>query len=90
VSNLSSAIAAASNEQSVALREVNSAVTQMDTVTQQNAAMVEQTTAAASLMRQNADDVGRFLSRLKLDEQHQAKATKGRQPGTPPAQTAAA
>lgn len=66
VSSLTGAIAAASGEQSTALSEVNSAVSQMDKVTQQNAAMVEQTTAATTIMRQNAAQVETALAGLKL------------------------
>ena len=40
------AIALAANEQSTGLLEINQAISQMDTITQQNAAMVEETTAA--------------------------------------------
>lgn len=42
------AIATSSKEQSVGLAEVNTAVNQMDQVTQQNAAMVEESTAASA------------------------------------------
>ncbi|SMX38229.1 methyl-accepting chemotaxis protein [Maliponia aquimaris] len=69
VSGLASAIAAASAEQSTALSEVNSAVSQMDNVTQQNAAMVEQTTAATSIMRKNAAEVKSALAGLTLKAQ---------------------
>ena len=49
-----STIAASAQEQAAGLAEVNTAVNQMDQVTQQNAAMVEQSTAAAhSLAREN-------------------------------------
>ena len=81
VSGLSAAIAAASGEQSTALTEVNSAVSQMDAVTQQNAAMVEQTTAAASIMRQNAAQLQQVLSGLHLSadpEPHTGAATGAR------------
>ena len=47
VSSLVSEIAASAQEQSISLSEVNSAMNRMDQVTQQNAAMVEQTTAAS-------------------------------------------
>lgn len=84
VSDLSAAIAAASSEQSTALAEVNSAVGQMDSVTQQNAAMVEQTTAAASIMRQNATEVAAALSGLKIGAKAQQR------PARPTAQNHAA
>jgi methyl-accepting chemotaxis protein len=57
-------IAAASEEQSSGVAQVNTAVTQMDQVVQQNAALVEQATAATDSMREQAqallDVVGRF------------------------------
>ncbi|MCD2173086.1 methyl-accepting chemotaxis protein [Rhizobium sp. C4] len=61
------AIAISSKEQSVGLNEVNVAVNSMDQTTQQNAAMVEQSTAASSSLAQEAiklrDLVGRFQLR---------------------------
>jgi methyl-accepting chemotaxis protein len=51
------AIATSAREQSVGLAEVNTAVNQMDQVTQQNAAMVEESTAASSSL---AAEVGRL------------------------------
>jgi methyl-accepting chemotaxis protein len=53
-------IAASAKEQALGLAEVNTAVNQMDQVTQQNAAMVEEATAAAQSL---ADETGR-LSRM--------------------------
>ena len=86
VSGLSSSIAAASSEQSTALSEVNSAITQMDTVTQQNAAMVEETTAAAAIMRKNAADVAEALARLQVAP---TKGTPVETGATPSRRTAA-
>jgi methyl-accepting chemotaxis protein len=64
VNDIMAEIAAASAEQSAGLDEVSKAVTQMDEMTQQNAALVEQAAAAAeSLLSQSAqlaDSVGRF------------------------------
>ena len=61
---LVSEIAASAQEQATGLAQVNTAVNQMDQVTQQNAAMVEQTTAACANLKaeasQLADQVGRF------------------------------
>jgi methyl-accepting chemotaxis protein len=58
------AIATSAKEQSIGLVEVNTAVNSMDQTTQQNAAMVEQSTAASSSLAQEAlklrDLVGRF------------------------------
>ncbi len=61
---LVSDIAGSAQEQATGLNEVNSAVNQMDQVTQQNAAMVEQTTAASHSLANEAQEliglVGRF------------------------------
>jgi methyl-accepting chemotaxis protein len=47
-------IAAASREQSSGIGQVSQAVTQLDAVTQQNAALVEQSAAAAAAMQEQA------------------------------------
>ena len=59
-------IAASSQEQSVGLNQVNAAVNQMDQVTQQNAAMVEQATAAAAGLKGEASDLVRLVSRFQI------------------------
>ena len=50
-------IAAASNEQSAGIEQVNQAITQMDEVTQQNAAVVEEAAAAAEAMQEQAKEL---------------------------------
>lgn len=59
------AIALSAREQSVGLSEVNTAVNQMDQVTQQNAAMVEESNAASATLAGEAsrlkDLIGRFV-----------------------------
>jgi len=55
VNDIMSEIAAASSEQSTGIEQVNRAVSQMDEVTQQNAALVEQAAAAAASLDQQAD-----------------------------------
>ncbi len=55
VTHIMGEIASASNEQSTGIDQVNLAVTQMDQVTQQNAALVEQAAAAADSLREQAD-----------------------------------
>jgi methyl-accepting chemotaxis protein len=59
-------IATAAQEQSTGLKEVNTAVNQMDQVTQQNAAMVEETTAATHKLSAEADGLLRLISRFKV------------------------
>jgi len=64
IEGLVSEISASAQEQSSGLAQVNIAVNQMDQVTQQNAAMVEQSTAAGHALKAEAADllarVGRF------------------------------
>ena len=58
-------IAASSQEQSSGLSQVNAAVNQMDQVTQQNAAMVEQSTAAALSLKTEAEGLARLVGRFR-------------------------
>jgi methyl-accepting chemotaxis protein len=59
-------IAASAAEQSTGLAEVNTAVNQMDQVTQQNAAMVEQSTAASHALAQEADTLATLIERFHV------------------------
>jgi methyl-accepting chemotaxis protein len=59
-------IAASAKEQATGLAEVNTAVNQMDQVTQQNAAMVEQSTAASHSLAHEAEELGRLVSRFDV------------------------
>jgi methyl-accepting chemotaxis protein len=63
-------ISAASREQSQGVSQVGEAVTQMDQVTQQNAAQVEQMAAAASSLKSQAQDLVHTVSAFKLDNRH--------------------
>lgn len=60
-------IAASAQEQSIALSEVNVAVNQMDQFTQQNAAMVEETTAASHSMNNEAQELSRLISEFQVE-----------------------
>ena len=61
-------MAGSSREQSTALAEVNTAVNQMDQVTQQNAAMVEEATAAASSLKAEAVGLEKLVSGFKTGQ----------------------
>ncbi|MGH7028484.1 methyl-accepting chemotaxis protein [Brevundimonas sp.] len=61
-------IAASSQEQSSGLSQVNAAVNQMDQVTQQNAAMVEETTAAAANLKSEAEGLGQLVGRFQTGQ----------------------
>ena len=58
-------IAASAQEQASGLGQVNQAVNQMDQVTQQNAAMVEQTTAAAANLKTEAEHLAELVGRFR-------------------------
>ncbi|MCV3766724.1 methyl-accepting chemotaxis protein [Rhizobium sp. TRM95796] len=60
------AIATSAREQSVGLSEVNTAVNQMDQTTQQNAAMVEEATAASASLASEADKLRQLVGRFQL------------------------
>ena len=60
-------IATAAREQATGLSEVNKAVNQMDEVTQRNAAMVEETSAATHRLAAEADGLVHLVSRFKVD-----------------------
>jgi len=69
VSDIMSEISAASNEQSSGVAQVGEAVQQMDQATQQNAALVEQMAAAASSLRNQAQDLVRAVAVFNLGTQ---------------------
>jgi methyl-accepting chemotaxis protein len=68
VSALVDGISTATAEQSDGIREVNGAVTQLDQMTQQNAALVEQSSAAAQSLREQADALSAVVRRFRLAE----------------------
>lgn len=68
IDGLVSEIAASTQEQATGLREVNTAVDLMDQVTQQNAAMVEQATAASQSLTNEAGQLVDLIARFQLDE----------------------
>jgi methyl-accepting chemotaxis protein len=59
-------IAASAQEQATGLQQVNTAVNGMDQVTQKNAAMVEETTAAAHALAGETEELGRLVGRYKI------------------------
>ena len=61
-------ISASSQEQASGLQQVNIAVNQMDQVTQQNAAMVEEATAASHSLAQDARELDRMMGQFSLDD----------------------
>ncbi|KIQ23858.1 methyl-accepting chemotaxis protein [Xanthomonas campestris] len=69
VTDIMGEISAASQEQSSGIEQVNLTVTQMDEATQQNAALVEEATAAARSMEEQAGQLSDAVSIFKLQQQ---------------------
>lgn len=71
-------ITAGAKEQSSGIGQINTAVAEMDTMTQQNAAMVQESTTAAANMRRHAEHLNQLINSFVLGEdepQHQALAS---------------
>jgi methyl-accepting chemotaxis protein len=60
-------IAASAQEQATGLHQVNSAINEMDQVTQQNAAMVEESTAASHNLAQEAQGLAEAIGRFRVE-----------------------
>jgi len=69
IDGIVSAISASAHEQAVGLEQVNTAVGQMDRVTQQNAAMAEQSTAASHGLANQTHELGQLIARFDLSAQ---------------------
>jgi len=67
IDGLIAGIAASTREQASGLHEVNTAVNQMDQVTQQNAAMVEEATAVATGMRAESAELERLVAWFRIE-----------------------
>jgi methyl-accepting chemotaxis protein len=68
VNDIMSEIAAASAEQATGIDEVGKAITQMDEVTQQNAALVEEAAAAAESLQSQALQLTERVASFKIDD----------------------
>ena len=68
VTSITVEIVASSQEQSSGLKQVNVAVAEMDQVTQQNAAMVEEATAASHSLAQDARELDRMMGQFSLED----------------------
>jgi len=66
VTDIMGEISAGSAEQSSGIEQINEAVTQMDDVTQQNAALVEQAAAAAQALEEQADELRRAVAVFRV------------------------
>jgi methyl-accepting chemotaxis protein len=73
-------IAASAEEQATALHQVNTSVNQMDQVTQQNAAMVEESTAASHSLAQEAEALWTVVGQFRVGEGTAANQAPARKP----------
>jgi len=69
-------ISASASEQAIGLKEINQAMNQMDQVTQQNAAMVEETTAASITLNDEAQTLKQLVTRFRVSGMSHASALR--------------
>ncbi|WP_322997778.1 methyl-accepting chemotaxis protein [Castellaniella sp.] len=72
VTDIMGEISAASREQTTGIEEINSAITQMDDVTRQNASLVEESAAAATSLQEQADTLAHLVATFNLGNQADA------------------
>ena len=80
VTDVMAEIADSSREQASGIEQVNRAVSSMDATTQQNAALVEEATAAARALGEQATSLMKLMGRYRLGQQTGAQ-TAARMPG---------
>jgi methyl-accepting chemotaxis protein len=85
VSELISQISAATQQQTNGIGQVGDAVSQLDQGTQKNAALVEESAAAAASLRQQAYRLAELVGLFKLSEYHAVQAVARAKRGPPPA-----
>ena len=71
-------ISTASTAQSTGIETVNRSIGEMDEVTQQNAALVEEASAAAQAMQEQADQLAKAVRLFKLDQSTALEYEAGR------------
>lgn len=75
VTHLVNEIAAAATEQSQGIGQVRQAVNQMDDVTQQNAALVEEASAASKSLKGQADALARLVGEFRVSQDNEQRET---------------
>ena len=80
INHVVSEIATSAREQATGLQEVNGAVNAMDQVTQQNAAVVEQSTAATHALAGETEELSRLLAQFKVGQARAAPSRDGKEP----------
>ena len=85
VTDIMAEIEAASREQTQGIEQINQAITQMDQVTQQNAALVEEAAAAAQSLQEQAGGLSQVVSVFRLGSEDVQHASPSRQSPVRPA-----
>jgi len=67
IADLVGEISSSANEQATALGQINATVRTMDEVTQQNSAMVEESTSATHILAEDAIELGRLVAQFKVE-----------------------
>jgi methyl-accepting chemotaxis protein len=83
VTDIMAEITAASQEQTSGIEQINQAITQMDQVTQQNAALVEEAAAAAQSLQEQASGLSQVVSVFRLDNEQASQVRYGAAPQRP-------
>ncbi|MGK5060584.1 methyl-accepting chemotaxis protein [Janthinobacterium sp. LB2P49] len=84
VTDIVNEISAASVEQSTGIEEINRAITQMDEVTQQNAALVEEAAAASQSLQEQAGILAGVVGAFKLAQEQLGAPLRTAPPQAPP------
>ncbi len=90
VTDIIGEITAAASEQSDGIGQVNQSVVELDQMTQQNAALVEQSAAAAESLRDQAEQLAHAVGRFKIAGGVDMLSSLNKPPRATPARTAAA
>ncbi len=85
VNQLIGEIAVASAEQTAGVSEINKAIVQLESVTQQNAALVEEASASSLTFQQQADRLKELVARFKLQDPGPAASVAVPSPAAPAA-----
>jgi methyl-accepting chemotaxis protein-1 (serine sensor receptor) len=88
VTDIISEISSAGREQEIGIEQINTAVAEMDNVTQQNAALVEQAAAASQAMQEQAVKLAEMVAVFQVSGSSAAPRTPARAPVAAPAAAA--
>ncbi len=89
VTDIMGEISTASHEQEAGIEQINRAITEMDAVTQQNAALVEEAAAAAGSLQDQAGSLSQVVSVFRLDGTQLMTKAPAAKPALAPQRTAA-